>query len=76
MEWLLTRFYIRVDDLMLLGSHVKFMKRQLVVTMQKSKLKVLYLEYLEEIGIPPIFLQKEFGEQLPRQYIITTENAE
>ena len=76
MECLLTRFYIRVDDLMLLSSHVKFMKRQLVVTMQKSKLKVLYLEYLEEIGIPPIFLQKEFGEQLPRQYIITTENAE
>ena len=76
MECLLTRFYIRVDDLMLLGSHVKFMKRQLVVTMQKSKLKVLSLEYLEEIGIPPIFLQKEFGEQLPRQYIITTENAE
>ena len=76
MECLLTRFYIRVDDLMLLGSHVKFKKRQLVVTMQKSKLKVLYLEYLEEIGIPPIFLQKEFGEQLPRQYIITTENAE
>ena len=52
------------------------MKRQLVVTMQKFKLKVLSLEYLEEIGIPPIFLQKEFGEQLPRQYIITTENAE
>ena len=76
MECLLTRFYIRVDDLMLLGSHVKFMKRQLVVTMQKFKLKVLYVEYLEEIGIPPIFFQKEFGEQLPRQYIITTENAE
>ena len=76
MECLLTRFYIRVDDLMLLGSHVKFKKRQLVVTMQKSKLKVLSLEYLEEIGIPPIFLQKEFGEQLPRQYIITTENAD
>ena len=76
MECFLTRFYIRVDDLMLLGSHVKFKKRQLVVTMQKSKLKVLSLEYLEEIGIPPIFLQKEFGEQLPRQYIITTENAE
>ena len=76
MECLLTRFYIRVDDLMLLSSHVKFMKRQLVVTMQKFKLKVLYVEYLEEIGIPPIFLQKEFGEQLPRQYIITTENAE
>ena len=76
MECLLTRFYIRVDDLMLRGSHVKFMKRQLVVTMQKFKLKVLYVEYLEEIGIPPIFFQKEFSEQLPRQYIITTENAE
>ena len=45
--------------------------------MQKFKVKgVIYLEYLEEIGIPPIFLQKEFGEQLPRQYIITTENAD